>query len=93
MARVAVGMLSASSDWTPILVAVVVGVFGIITPLVVARFVKRKVEQTTTTLHEIHVMVNARMTEAVDRINQLTAALQGSDTDVPPAPPTHTIES
>ncbi len=37
-------------------------------------------------IQEVHVIVNQRMTDVLARVDQLTAALEGSDTDVPADP-------
>lgn len=47
---------------------------------------RRQVQQTKTQVQEVHVLVNSQMAEMVTRVNQLTEALQQSDTAVPPAP-------
>lgn len=37
-------------------------------------------------VQKVHVLVNSRMSDMEKRVRQLTAALEGSDTRVPPAP-------
>jgi hypothetical protein len=37
-------------------------------------------------VRQVHVLVNSRMSDMERRVRQLTAALEGSDTAVPPAP-------
>jgi hypothetical protein len=35
-------------------------------------------------VNEVHVLVNGRLTDVLDRVEQLTEALEASDTPVPP---------
>lgn len=35
-------------------------------------------------INEVHVLVNSRLETALSRIDRLTEALEGSDTEVPP---------
>lgn len=37
-------------------------------------------------VQKVYVLANSRMTEVIARVDQLVAALESSDTDVPPAP-------
>lgn len=38
------------------------------------------------TVGQIHILVNSRMTSVLNRVDQLTAALDRADIDVPPDP-------
>lgn len=42
--------------------------------------------RTRSDVKQVHILVNSKMTAALDRIDQLTAALRNSDTTVPEAP-------
>lgn len=46
----------------------------------------RKVDKAQTQIDEVHVLVNSRLTNVMDRVEQLTRALEESDSDVPPDP-------
>ena len=39
--------------------------------------------QNSRRIEQVHVIVNSRMTAVLERVGQLTAALEGSDTAVP----------
>jgi hypothetical protein len=49
----------------------------------------RKIDQGGKKIDQVHVLVNQRMTDAIARIDQLTARLEESDVSVPidPHPP------
>jgi hypothetical protein len=59
-----------------VLLATILGLIG----TVVAWRTRKQVQQ-------VHVLVNSRMEDMESRVRQLTLALEGSDTDVPPMPP------
>lgn len=67
---------------------------AVLVTAVVAWRTRRRVADMGATVQEVHVMVNSQREAMVverevmaKRIDQLAAALQGSDTAVPPAPP------
>jgi hypothetical protein len=47
---------------------------------VVSWFTRRQVQA-------VHVLVDGRLSDVLARVDQLTEALEGSDTEVPPLPP------
>lgn len=59
-----------------------IAVVGLITALVVLGVSLR----TKATVNQVHVLTNSRLTEVLDRVTQLTEALEASGVDVPDAP-------
>jgi len=63
------------------ILTLLIGLVGLLTAVTTYLSVKngRRIEQ-------VHVIVNSRMTAVLERVDQLTEALEGSDTAVPPDP-------
>lgn len=72
--------MTGLTDWVALATGLVV--------LATAVTTWRRVARVARNVQEVHVLVNANMREVKLRVEQLTEALQGSDTAVPPAPPT-----
>lgn len=51
-----------------------------------ARQARDEAKKIGVDVQQVHVLVNSRLSTALARLDQLTEALQGSDTAVPPVP-------
>lgn len=63
-----------------------VALFTAITTLALFLLGRRKVKVIEEKVDEVHVLVNSRLTAVLDRVDQLTEAMEASNLPVPDAP-------
>lgn len=88
------GMIAAEGiDLAAVITAVGVAV-GAITASIISAVTAvrslRKTEAVKRGVEEVHVLVDGRLSTVLARVEQLTTALEGSDTEVPPEPHVNT---
>jgi len=67
-------------------VAAIISAFGVPLTALFAWMAVRKGKKNEKAIEQVHVIVNSRMSAVLARVEQLTGALEESDTEVPADP-------
>ena len=67
-------------------IAAIVAALGAVAACATAAAAWHKSRQNNDQLQQIHVLVNSRLTQVLERVDQLTQSLEKADIAVPPDP-------